>query len=315
MNTPLRQRFKPYFRIMIIGISAFFFLLLSGCINFRKDSDFMISDREKVDYIGIYGRDTVELTRSDTGWNLNNDLQPDPTAIENFFYAFENLEIAGATTGGNLDTMVSRKIMIRRKNKPVILRFHASDKYYLLNHQGSSNIYRVKVISAPDANLEEVFSDDPVEWRKREFISVVPDELQEIRVIPQERFGKGFVMRKDSSNFKVFDLKGNELSGDELDTEKTFLYASYLDEIFFTEEIKQDTILERIQRNDAFYEFFIKRQGDAGYSFGVYPLYDQKGNENLFFGAVKVRGKKPVLKVNYANLDLLFQDLDYFTVE
>lgn len=315
MNTPLKQKFKKYFRILIIGISAVLFLLTSGCINLSNDDDFKISDREEIDYIAIFGKDTVEITRSDTGWNLNKDLQPDPTAIENFFYAFENIEIAGATTGGNLDTMVSRKIMIRKKNKPVILRFYASENYYLLNHQGSSNIYRVKIISAPDANLEEVFSDDPGEWRRREFISVIPDELQEIRVIPQPGFGKGFVMRKDSSNFKVFDLEGNELSGDEMDTEKTLLYASYLDEIFFTEEIKQDTILERIRRDDAFYEFYIKTRGDAGYSFGVYPLYDRKGNEDLFFGAVKVRGKKPVLKVNYANLDMLFQDLDYFTVE
>lgn len=315
MNTLIQQGLKHGPRIIFTIITVVLFFLFSGCENLGKDSDFEIRDREKVDFIAIYGNDSVKLERSGSEWILNKDLRPDPTAIENFFYAFENIDIAGATTGGQLDTMISRKIIIKRKNRPVILRFFASENYYLLNHQGSSDIYRVKVLSAPDANLEEVFSDDPEEWRKREFISVIPDELQEIRVIPQPRFGKGFVMRKDSSGFKVFDLMGNELSGDRLDTEKTLLYASYLDEIYFTEEISEDTILERISKDDPFYEFFIKTRGDAGYSFGVYPLYDKNGKEDLFFGSVKIMGKKPVLKVNYANLDFLFQNFDYFTVE
>ncbi len=315
MSKPLKQVFRFDLSFIYLWLIVYIFFLFSGCANFRRDRDFTLGDRKKVDYIGIFGRDTVELKQSETGWSLNSDLEADPTAIENFFYAFENIEITGATTGEYLDTLIPRKIIVKRNHKLFRFNFYSAKDYYLLNKQGEKGIYRVGVISAPDADLETVFSDHPAEWRKREFISIVPDELQEIRVIPQGSFGEGFVMRKDSAGFRVFDLSGKELPEEAVDREKTLLYVSYLDEIFFTEEIREDTVMDRIVNSTPLYEFFIKTQGDAGYSFGVFPLYARDGEEELFYGAVKFQGKKSILKVNYANLDFLFQNLDYFTIE
>ncbi|MFW5821294.1 MAG: hypothetical protein ACOCWA_08390 [Bacteroidota bacterium] len=313
MNSSGIKIISRSFRINSLMIVFSFSLIITGC--FKNKSDFTIEDRSRVDFIGIYGKDSVELTRKDTVWMLNDELKPDPTAVENFIYAFENIDITGATTGEDLDTLISRKIVIKEGPRSKILRFYASTNYYLLHHEGTSELYRIKVLSAPEANLEKIFSDNPAEWLSHEFISVEPGELQELRVIPQARYGKGFVMRKDSSGFAVFDLEGNEIGDSILDTEKTLLYASYLDEIYFTEEITEDSIIARINNSEPFYEFFIKETAEAGYSFGVYELYNEKGERDLFHGIVKYSGKKPVLKLNYANLDPLFQDLDYFTVE
>ncbi len=290
-------------------------VIISGCANSGRDSRFRIDNRTGIEFIGIYGNDTVEIERQNSGWIMNEELKPDPVALDNFFFAFENIDIAGATTGGNLDDMTSRKIVLKGNKKSLALNFYASPGYYLFQHNASTNIYRIKILSAPDAELEKVFSDNPGDWRNRELLSMSPEELEELRVIPKASHGKGFVMRKDSNEFRIFDLQGNELESDRLDKERTLLYASYLDDIYFESEISVDSIIERIDRGEAFYEFFINISGEAGKSFGVYPLYGDDGEPNLFYGAVKFSGKKPVLKVNYANLDPLFQNLDYFTVK
>jgi len=157
MNVMLLRKFIAF----LFNFSSFLIVVLillilySGCSNIRNDKDFIIEGRAEINFFGIYGSDTAELSRQDSEWVLNGNLKPDPVAVENFFYAFEHIEIAGATTGQVQDSMISRKIVLKGKNKPRLYRFYSSQNYYLLHHEGSPRIYRIKIRSAPDANSKQ----------------------------------------------------------------------------------------------------------------------------------------------------------------
>ena len=293
-----------------------FVLFFSSCRFINKPSGVSLGNPDSVGYIGIFGRDTVELTKIDGSWILDGKYEADPVAVDNFLYAFQNLEIRGATSGTGIDSLFSRKIIIETSRKKKIYRYYSGNNASFLHHEGSSKIFRVTIKGAPGAEMQQVFSDDPGYWRNRMIISVEPNELKEIAVIPCQGMGKGFFLRKDSTVFNLYDLSGEEIEKRYMDREKILLYISYLGEIFYEEEIEDDSIINRVLSADPFYSFDIKLTTGKTEHVEVYPLYSYTGDKDMFFGAIKIQDTDRILKINYAYLDVLFQELDYFiTVE
>lgn len=296
-------------------LAIILFPVLFSCNYLQNDSELAINDPEKVTFIGIYGTDTVEIESIESRWKLNSDLEPDPVVLDNFLYAFKNLETAGATTGKGIDSLVSRRILIKMGNKRRIYRFYSSDDFYLLHHEGSAKIFKVRVKSAPDANLNNIFSDQPSFWANRLILNIKPGELQQVEVIPSDSIGQGFTMKRDSNQFRIYRLEGEEIKSTAVNSEKTLLYSSYFSEVYYDSEIREDSIIDRIGVDFPFYTFIIETQEGTKEELNIYPLYMSSGEPDIFHGAITLSGQSRVFKINYVYLDPLFQDLSYFSVE
>lgn len=297
------------FMFLTIVFSAF------SCKLLRDDSNLALQEAREISFIGIYGKDTVEMERLNEDWKMNSEMEPDPVALDNFFYAFENLEKVGATAGKGIDSLLSRKIMVKAGKKKWIYRFYYSDDNYLLHHEGSAKVYSIRVKSSPGADLEKTFSDKPSDWAMRLIINISPGELKEVRVVPGLSSGQGFIMKRDGNRFKVYGPGGEELSEEKLSIERTLLYSSYFREIYYDEEITEDSIVERIKMKDPFYSFSIETLDNEVHRLKVYPLYQPGGDRDIYHGAITLSGQNRVLRLNYVYLDPLFQNLGYFSVK
>jgi hypothetical protein len=304
--------FLRFLRILaLVYLSVF----LTSCNFFRNDENLAIVETSDISFIGIYGQDTLEIERTGENWEMNTGREPDPVALDNFLYAFKNLEKTGATSGKGIDSLYSRKIWIQAGNRKRIYRFYYSDDNFFLHHEGSTNIYRIKVKSSPDADLKKIFSDRPSDWDKRLIINISPGEIEEVRVDPGNSFGEGFIMKRDSNGFKLYTLDGEVVRKDSLNEEKTLLYSSYFSEIYYIEEIHDDSISDRIRKDTPFYIFNIRTSGGNESEIQVYPLYEPEGNTDIFHGAITLNRQDRILRLNYVYLDPLFQNLSYFSVK
>ncbi len=290
-------------------------LFFNSCRFINKPSDLNIENSGSVEYIGIFGDDTVEITKENASWVLNGNYEADPVAVDNLLYAFQNLEIIGASSRKSADSLGSRKIIIETSKKTKKYRYYHGPNTAILHHEGSSTVFRVRIKGSPGVDLQQVFSDNPGYWRKRLIINIDPGELREITVKPGKSLGRGFSLVKDSTTFHLYDAEGNEIEWNKVDQEKILLYISYLEEIFYEAEIKEDSIINRISSSDPFYRFLIEKKNAESINAEVYPIYTEAEGKDLFYGALKMQCRNRVLKINYAYLDVLFQDLDYFTVE
>lgn len=307
-----KKRFTEPWEVFIILSIVF---SVGSCTFFRDDSKLAIQETSDISFIGIYGKDTVEIERMDGAWKLNSEMEPDPVALDNFFYAFENLEKVGATAGTGLDSLHSRKILIKLGKKKWIYRFYYSEGNYLLHHEGSARVYGIRIKSSPGADLGKTFSDRPSDWARRLIINISPGDLRQVRVEPGFSSGQGFIMKRDGNRFKVYSLGGIEISEETLNEEKTLLYSSYFGEIYYDEEITEDSIVERIKMNDPFYSFSIETLDNEVSRLKVYPLYQPGGDRDIYHGAITLSGQNRVLRLNYVYLDPLFQNLSYFSVK
>jgi len=314
LSYPIRNYAIP-FNYPVVLLIFLLTIVIVSCRFAGSSPDFNVEDPAKVEFIGIYGADTVEIRKHNDDWVINGEEKPDPVALDNFLFAFQNIEITGATTGKEMDSLVSRKILIRTNGRKKMYRFYTGSEISLMHHEGSSEIYRIKISAVPDADLDKVFSDNVSDWKNRLIINIDPDMLYEVKVMPKPGIGQGYIMRKDDDLFRIFDLNGEEMDQNAINKEKTLLYSSYFKGIYYQEEIKNDSVINRISTDVPFYSFDIELPGNHQLIFSVYSLYDRDGSKDLFFGAVKFHDNNEILKVNYANLDFLFQDISYFSVE
>lgn len=290
-------------------------ILFTSCRFFNNSKDLAVEDPSGISFIGIYGIDTVELTREEDSWQMNGEPRPDPVAIDNFLFAISHIEITGATKGSPIDSLVSRKIVLKSGKRKKIYRFYPGEGIGLMHLEGSKDLYRIRIQTAREANLERVFSDKPGDWARRKIISIKPDDLILLKVNPMPGKYPGFILKKDRNTFRVFSHDGTELDRDSVVKEKTLLYSSYFREIYFEEEIREDSIINRIRNEIPFYSFEAELPEGEMLSFSVYPLYTEKQQKNLFYGAITLNNQERVYRVNYVYLDPLFQDLAYFTVK
>lgn len=302
--------------IRTIYFSAGIVLLFNaGCIHNDPVSSLRTINLENVDFIAVYGEDTVEITWQKENWLLSGGWSADPTAVDNFFYALQNFEITGATSGEDLDSLRSRRIVFREKNRLKKFRFYAGDNFYLIHHEGSVRVYRVQVKTNPDADLSRVFSDEVSEWQNRKILDFKTDNIDEILVFPGLSYGDGFLLKVTGDSVALYDAKSLQPIDYSIAKEKLLLYLSYFQEIYFEQEILTDSIKMRIYDSHPFFRFVVRSWDQKAVDFSIFPLYLPDGEKDVYFGALKFAEDETIFKVNYIFLDLIFQDLSYFSVE
>ena len=122
-------------------------------------------------------------------------------------------------------------------------------------------------------------------------------------------------MRKSGDSIVLYSHEGREILPRDIDREKLLLYVSYFDDIYFEEEIIEDSVKLRVEETDPFFKFVIKTSDVKNFNFSIYPLYMPDGKKDVFFGGLKIKEDSRIYKVNYIFLDLILQDIDYFLAE
>ncbi len=195
---------------LVLIIVCVFILVFSG--QFEKltggRADFVVSDTSLVSRIQIIGNDTVDLRRTADGWTVNSRYKADPTAVNNFLFAFKRLEINGMMKGEDVTNLPVRRILIWRGRKVKRLRYYPSARVPLMQYRGSVKVYRVGVSGLPAADLSQITSDRPAYWKDKMLISLAPDEISRIKVVPAEKWGRGFVIERQGDSLLLSTLQG-----------------------------------------------------------------------------------------------------------
>lgn len=287
-------------------------VVIPGCFLERDESDFTLDRPGKVHSIALYGKDTVSLRKTGEQWILNDGQLPDPAALDNFFYVVQNVEIIGLSTSMNTDSLRSVKIRIGEGSKNKIYRFYSGEDAYYIHHEGSLKLYRIQLLAnGKEVQLEKTFSDRPGDWAKRKVIDIKSGLIQRIEV--EYGRGQGFVLRAGTSEYELQEPEGDEML--KPDQEKAYLYTRYFEDISYHEVLEEDSLRSRISSSEPFYHFRIFSSTGEELDFEVHKLYDSSGQENLFYGAVMISGDNRILKINYGQLDVLFQTKDWFMRE
>ena len=104
---------------------------------------------------------------------MNSRYKADPTAVNNFLFAFSHLKVNGMMKATDAENPDGRNVRIYKGRRAERLRFYPSSGSPLMHHYGSSRQYRVGVSGFPDADLSEIISDQPDYWKDKVMISLL----------------------------------------------------------------------------------------------------------------------------------------------
>ncbi len=196
------------FALIIVAVLLFVFTGEWARLTGRQ-ADFAIPDTSLVSRIQISGTDTVNLLRAADGWEVNGRYKADPTAVNNFLFAFSRLSINGMMKTTDLENRRARSIRIWVGKRVKRLRFYPSPEMPLMHHTGSGNVYRVGVFGFPKADLSQIINDHVAYWKNKVLISLKPDEIRRVVVSPAEKWGRGFIIERKAGRLILEDEQGN----------------------------------------------------------------------------------------------------------
>lgn len=306
------MKFRTLFISLAILIIAVYSVYKFRIIPVFGEADFNIPDTSRVESFKISGKDTTELIRTRSGWVVNQGLKANPVAVDNFLYCFNALEIEGILTDISKLQDSCRRIEIRTPGGDLKLRFYFNERNAYLHHEGGRKIYRVGIKGNSEADLSDIFSDDPEHWQARVLVDIPPDDIAEITVIPSFPWKTGFsLIRKDSSILLASDdrvVHGQE----EFNYEKAIMYFSYFRDIFYDEVVKNDSLADRLLKEDPFFTITVKTLDGQERKISIFQVYSSDGTKDIFNALVTINGSKQVFKVNFSVLDLLLGDFESF---
>jgi len=292
--------------VVIVVLLAFLFSCEQTSF-FSKDNDFRISDTAKVSRIEILSQDTVILSRSDSQWLVNNEVQASHIAITNFLFSFMRMDAKDSKDAAEIENISTIRIKIFEGKKKHILRFYESNGASFLINEGSKRLYSVEVNGFPNIKPYEVINPDPDYWRERTLFNLQASEIKEISLIHPTSPIKDFSIKIQGDTVSLFDGEGVQIPQNQTDTEKLNFYLSYFTNVFYD----STSDLPVLQGVDASWILKIESQSGQKYELKIFPLL-MNGKADMFRSLVQVNNEQQYRITRFMALDLLLQDKGHF---
>jgi hypothetical protein len=300
-----------YLILVIPGlvIVIFLFRVPIGSI-FSADYDFKIADTASVDRIEIISKDSIILSKNESGWMVNGDAPASRIAVSNFLFSFSRMSVKGASINYDINESNSLRVKIISKREKLSLRFHDKDGAAFMYKEGSGKLYAVEVNGFPDIKLEEVISPDIDFWKDKTLLNLKPSEIAEISVLHPSHSEEDFAIKVKEGKIQLFDGEGNEIPENLTDKEKLNFYMSYFTNVFY------DSTENNTEIPDLKSKWILKVQDNAGrkYVLTVFPVETKEGPD-LYSALVKTDAMPGYKHTRFIVLDLLLQDKNHFLLK
>ncbi|HYW95345.1 MAG TPA: hypothetical protein VE870_07150 [Bacteroidales bacterium] len=276
--------------------------------------DFAISDTSRVSRIEITGNDTVNLVKKAGEWLVNGTYKANQTAVNNFLFAFNRLEVKGMRKAAGLENESALTVKIWSGRRARQLQFYSSAEGSLMYHRGSEKAYGMEIAGSIATPLSAIITDRPDYWKDKNLVSLAPDQIKRIEVIPAEKWGRGFIIERRGDSLLLENHQEKIIPDSLIDHERLLMYTSYFSHIFYDSTYAGPDAKEILQ-HEPDYTLRITDMEGKHYMLEMYPKKRPDGETDIFHALVRFNDERQLLVVRYVVLDLLRQTLSHFTVK
>ena len=269
-----------------------------------------IHDTASVNRISISGKDTILLEKTNDGnWMLNGRYEVNMVSVNNLLYFFRRMSVKGISNNINPeDTSISSSVGIYSGRKEYLFRFYPAGGKNLLQKKDSRKIFSLEVPGSPQADLEEVLSDDTDHWRNHVLIDFLPDEISEIMVMHPGNPSEDFIVRFENNIPVLYEPDGStKVTPEMVNSEKLMMYVTYFMNIFYDKSGIENVPSAKTLSELPDYIVSVYSNSGEKVKLSVFPLYDEKGNADIFNAVLKINDDPEILVTRYIVIDLILR--------
>jgi len=295
--------------LLVIGIAIIGFIFLGNPgKHFSKDNDFQIADTAAVNRIEIISKDTIILTRNETGWVLEDGQPAGSVSVNNLLFSFQRIGVKGVSTTPDITEGMAIRIKIFEGKKKHLARLYNFNGVTYMHKEGAKNFYSVEVNGFPEINLSEVVNPDPDHWKDKILLNLKASEILSVSVVHPADPAKDFHIKLSGEKFMLFGGDGQTAIPDSLiKKEKLDFYLSYFGNIFY--DYTEYSEIQPGQQPG----WIVSVEDVTGrkYDLKVYFITTGSGND-MFRALVKYNNQPGYKLTRFMLLDLILQDKEHF---
>lgn len=276
---------------------------------------FVINDTLSIQKIQISGDSVIILKRIENAWVLNDGVPVNQVAIDNLLLSFTRLEKLAVLR--NFEQIDSGRVLlnIESKKRNYFFSFSFSNDAAYIGRIGDLEVYRFGLKGIPEVNLEDIFSDNETHWKNPTLIDFSPNDIMEISISPDVKWGNAFKISKLEGEWSLYDDKGNLGKKENVDWRKLSDYTRSFSGIYFDAEVIDKKTRMKTLSNKSFYTIVIRDNIDKEIVLNIYPNYDESGEYDDFYALMTKSGSESLYLVNYVYLDPLFENYSSFLLK
>ncbi len=277
-------------------------------------NNFMINDTLSVVSIKISGDNDLLLSRIEKGWIIDEAYLANQVAVNNLLFSLTRLEKLAVLNNFENSNSQWTKFEIETDKKNLSFSVCYQDESAFLRNDEENEVYRFGLKGLNEVDLSTIFSDNLSHWQNPSLLNFSSDEILEISVIPNPKWGSPFKMMRIEENWTLCNMNGVQENIDRVDKEKLAEYSTFFSGIYFDKEVEQEKFNKSFDPEDAFYTFRIKNRSDKVTVFAVYQYVNKEGECDDFNAIIRKSGSQNLFFVNYIYLDLMFETYESFLV-
>ncbi len=300
----------------------------SGTTLNRRETDFAITDYERIDKVKISSdEDMVVLEKEDGHWLINSRFEAREKAVELLLQTFGRLRVSGPAP-----LYMQDRIMEKIRQEPVIIEIvkgRRSRTYYVYSEGGNSPTYMLRKGSSRPYSIEvlgfggnaaSLFVPDEGYWRTDVLFNLRLNDIAEVFVHHREEEEGSFILRQSpDGEFTLYSYPGGELQEGISDS----LAVRYLANFFYVPFERMANREERLLLDsllNANYDHLVRvTDRDGAVSEALFHKIVTNAGENtnsvkfdLFRLHALINEKSDMIVVPYHHVDLLLRSASYF---
>ena len=314
--------------ILLALISVILHKYRNGTTLNRRETDFAITDYDRIDEVRISGDEgMVVLTKENGQWLLNSRYEAREKAVGMLLQTFGRLRVSSPAPMSVRDEIMEKlregSVLIdigmgRRSRTYYVYSEGPRSPTYMLR-QGSSRPYRMEVLGY-DGNVASLFVPDVDYWRTNILFNYRLDDIAEVLVHHRDNEAGSFMLRQSPDReYSLYSYPGGELQEGISDS----LAVRYLANFYYTpfeRMANRDEIVLIDSLLNAGYDKLLKVTGhDGSVSEVLFHKIVSKDGDNdnslqfdLFRLHALINDKSDMIVVPYHSVDLLLRSSSYF---
>lgn len=272
----------------------------------------LLESPENVDRIEVIGfPDTLAMLKMGDEWYLNGDEKLNSLPVESLLYTSSKFRLVSLLTSEEVAAQKEYVSLSFFEGRKLLssFRFMVIRGKNVIYREGAANAYIVQLPGYNDLTLKKVYSADSDHFRDHLLVSMLPDEIAEIRIMPLH--GSAFSVKQDSaSRLEVKDLEGHEIT---ISERKVRLLLSYFSAIRFEEYLGTEKIPADFDSSSPSAKIMVRDFGRGSRELEIFSWIKPGEDEPDLFNALVLFDEDPQLMiVNYTYLDLLIRGLEFY---
>lgn len=294
----------------------------------RRETDFAITDYERIDKVIISGDEEMSVLAKENGhWLINSRYEAREKAVELLLQTFGRLRVSSPAPLSVQDEIMEKllqesviiEIVMGRRSRTYYVYSEGDHSPTYMLRKGSSRPYSMEVLGY-GGNVASLFVPDEGYWRTDILFNYRLNDIAEVLVHHRENEKGSFILRQSpDGEYSLYSYPGGELQEGISDS----LAVRYLANFFYTPFERMANRDERLLIDsllNAGYDHLIRVTGhDGSVSEALFHKIVLKGGGNnnsvkfdLFRLHALINEKSDMIVIPYHYVDLLLRSASYF---